>query len=310
MDIKNIFDFESKIEYLLENLNLNIDSDLKLQNDILDSSIANYNFETIENNLNNLYENFRVLEDIIDYAKVYINNEIDQTIIECRNLLNEIETMNDLAFSDNKNYILINVSLSNNSVSNHTDRDGTSLETCEIYNGLISLSGEIKNNISPNTIAFKRSEQVYDHNEEDLINNEAYRTRYLLDSIPSNGVIEEITFNFKNTVEINTINFELSNCNISGITYIYEDNTEVFSDSTLTGVIPSKKIKGLKLNIYCKSYSVETIEISSNTSNIDSITTALDNLNQTIKEREDSLSSEEYKLSFCDDLENIYLKGE
>ena len=52
------------------------------------------------------------------------------------------------------------------------------------------------------------------------------------------------------------------------------------------------------------------IQLSSNTANIDSITTALNNLNQTIKEREDSLSSTEYKVNFCDELENIYMKGE
>lgn len=310
MDIKNIFDFESKIEFLLNNLDLNIDTQIKMQDDILDSSIANHNFEAIEENLNNLYENIRVLEEIIDYAKVYINNEIDETITECRDLLNEIETMNDLAFSDSKNYISINIPLINNNVAKHTDRDGSSLKTCETYNGLISLSGEIKNNINPSTISFKRSEQVYDHNQSDLIDKKVYRSRYLLDSVAKNGVLEEITFNFKNTVEINTISFKLSNCSISGITYIYEDNTESFSDNVVTGVIAAKKIKGLKLNICCKAYSSEMIQLSSNTANTDSITTALNNLNQTIKEREDSLSSTEYKVNFCDELENIYMKGE
>lgn len=310
MDIKNIFDFDSKTEFLSNNLNLNIDSQLETQSDILDSSIANGNFSIIEDNLNKLYENFRVLEEIIDYAKIYVNNEIDETITECRSLLSEIETMNDLSFSDNKNYISINVPLINNNVAKHMDRDGSSLKTCETYNGLISLSGEMKNNINPSTVSIKRSEQVYDHNQSDLINKKVYRTRYLLDSVAKNGAIEEITFNFKNTVEINTINFKLSNCSIFGITYIYEDNTESFSQDIATGVIAAKKIKGLKLSICCKSYSTEYISLSSNTNNTDTITTALKNLNQTIKEREDSLSSKEHKIDFCDKLENIYMKGE
>lgn len=310
MEIKNIFDFESKIEFLLNNLDLNINKEFKMQDEILDSSIVNYNFEIIENNLNDLYENFRILEEIIDYAKIYINNEIDETIVECRDLLNELEIMNDVSFNDNKNYVSINVPLRNNNViAKHVDRDGTSLKTCEIYNGLISLSGEIKNNINPDEIYFKRSEQVYDHNQNDLINKDIYRTRYLLDSIPKNGVLEEINFIFKEVVEINTLNFKLSNCSISGITYIYEDNTEAFEENILTGIISAKKIKELKLLICCKSYSTEIIQSNTNI-NTDFMNKILIELNQTIKEREDSLSSKEYKINFCDNLENTYMKGD
>ena len=172
MDIKNIFDFESRIEFLLKSYDEDIIDNIKKQEDFLDSEIANDNFSKIENYLNDMYEKVRVLEEVIDYAKIYVNNEIDTTITECRDLLNEIENMNDSIFNDSKNFSIINVPLSNNNIEQYSDRDGSSLKMCEIYNNIISLSGTVKNTIDIKNVSVKREEQAYESNYKELINGE------------------------------------------------------------------------------------------------------------------------------------------
>ena len=62
------FDFSEKIKYLLDNTK-NIS--LEKQNMYLNSNIINNNFKIIENELNSMYEKTRILEDIIDYMKLY-----------------------------------------------------------------------------------------------------------------------------------------------------------------------------------------------------------------------------------------------
>ena len=78
------FDFSEKIKYLLDNTK---DIYLEKQNLYLNSNIINNNFKTIENELNFMYEKTRILEDIIDYMKLYINNEIENYMLDCRNKL-------------------------------------------------------------------------------------------------------------------------------------------------------------------------------------------------------------------------------
>lgn len=309
MDIKNMFDFESKIDYLMKSYSETIVDSIKKQGDFLDSEIVNYNFLKIEEYLNDMYEKVRILEEVIDYAKIYVNNEIDVTMSECRDLLNEIENMNDNLFNDSKNFTIINVPLANNDIAQYSDRDGTSLKTCEIYNNVISLSGTIKNSIDIKNVSVKREEQVYESNYKDLIDNKTYRAHYLLDTISKKGVSELIQFDFSEPREVNSIKVKLSNCKITNIIYIHEDNTESNDTDITKGVIPIRKIKGIKLLLNSINYAPKILSVSTTENNkFESLDKAWQDYHEEVKEKDYIYSSSEYKNQMCDYLEQLYLK--
>lgn len=309
MDIKNMFDFESRIEFLLKSYDEDIIDNIKKQEDFLNSEIANENFSKIENYLNDMYEKVRVLEEVIDYTKIYVNNEIDTAITECRDLLNEIENMNDNLFNDSKNFTIINVPLLNNDVAQYSDRDGTSLKTCEIYNNVISLSGTIKNTIDIKNVSVKREEQVYESNYKELLKGEPYRAHYLLDAIYKNGVSETLQFDFSEPREINSIKVKLSNCKITDIIYMHEDNTETIDSDISKGVIPVRTIKGVKLALNSTNYSPKLISVVTTEKNkFEDLDKAWKEYHEEVKEKDYVYSSNEYKNQMCDYLEEIYLK--
>lgn len=309
MSINNIFDFDSRIDFLLESYEEDIIGSIQKQGDFMNSDIINSNFDKIESYLNDMYEKIRVLEEVIDYAKIYVNNEIDSTITECRDLLNEIEGLNDSIFDGLKNYTIINVPLNNNDAVQYSDRDGTMLKTCEIYNNLISLSGTVKNSIEIKDVSVKRKEQVYESNYKDLINGEAYRTFYFLDGISKNGVTETIQFDFKEPKDINSIKIKLSNCNIVNIIYVHEDNTETIDSDISKGIIPLKTVKGVKLTINSTNYTAMSVAVATTEENkFEDLNKAWASAYEEMKDQDLSSLSKEYKLQMCDYLEQIYLK--
>lgn len=309
MDIKNIFDFDSRIKFLLQSYDTDIIGDIKKQDKFLNSDMMNENFMKIENYLNDMYEKIRVLEDVIDYAKIYVNNEIDATIAECRDLVIEIESMNDDIYSNSKHYITINVPLINNDTAQYSDRDGTSLKTCEIYGNAISLSGAVKNSVELSNVSVKRKEAVYESNYLDLLKEEPYRAYYLLDAVSKNGVSEEIQLDFKEPKEINSIKIKLSNCKIINIIYIHEDNTESYSSDISKGVMPIKIVKGIKLTINSTNYAGKIVSIvTTDTDRFDDLNKAWQQVYEDIKEKDNTVSNIEYKSKLCDYLQNIYLK--
>jgi|GEM_PF-5733477 hypothetical protein len=309
MDIKNMFDFESKIDFLLKSYDENIIDNIKHQESFLDSETANNNFSKIENYLNDMYEKVRVLEEVIDYAKIYVNNEIDTTITECRDLLSEIENMNDNIFNDSKNFKIINVPLSNDDVEQSPDRDGTSLKICEIYNNVISLSGTIKNTIDIKDVSVKREEQAYESNYKELLDGEPYRVHYLLDAICKNGVSETIKFDFSEPREINSIKIKLSNCKITDIIYMHEDNTETIDSDISKGVIPVRTVKGIKLALNSTNYSPKSLSVSTTENNkFEDLDKAWKEYHEEVKEKDYTYSKSEYKNQMCNYLEEIYLK--
>ena len=309
MEIKNILDFENKANDILKDYKNN-NIELKKQNQILNSKTMNDNFEKIENTLNNIYEETRRIKELISFSKIYVSNEIEKSIDICKKTLNTIENLNDNLYNEEKNFITINIELDNDNNKNlFFDRDGEELNYCNVYDKKISLSGEINNFIKIKNIIIKRQEQVYESNENNLTQSKPYRTSYILDSICKNGIKEEVTFLFENSIELNSIDIKLSNCNIKEICYIYENNTKIVDIDIKQNLIPQKKIIGVELILESLNYAIKEIDID-NTSNDN-----FNNINKIIiedyknmKEKDDNIYNKKYNADMNKELNNIYLK--
>lgn len=307
MEITNIFDFDSRIKYLNDtSISKDITSSIKEQSNYMSSKDVNSNFSFIEDSLNSLYERFRVLEECIEYAKIYVNNEIDTAISDCKSVLNEIEKLNDMYISENSYYTVTNVPLQNNDIAQHTDRDGTVLQKCSTYNYLITLSGTVKEKIAINSILVNSTNQIYENNQDSLKVGSPYRTQYFLDDIPNDGVTETITINFEGVKTINSIKFALSNCDILSIIYVYDDNTETIEEDLSSGIIPAKLVKSVKLKINSKNYSVQTVSVRANTDNFfDRLSQSWHMVYDNIKEYDSAIGKTAYELDFNKYLESI-----
>lgn len=310
MEITNIFDFESKIDFLTAMYSEDITKDIQNQNEYMNSNIINNNFEVIENRMNILYERMRNMEEIIGYAKLYVNSEIDKVITECRGILNEIENMNDLKFNEEKNFTILNVPLVNNDVAQYADRDGSMLNTCVIYNNAISLSGSVKDTTAVTSISVDSTAQVYERNRDDLLKQESYRSHYFLDEPAKNGVCETITFNFKAPKSVNSIKAKLSNCSIENIIYIHENNTETHCNAGASLVMPNKTVKAIKLLIKSTNYSTKKVSVTTTQSNsFEALKTAWKSIYNNVKDYDDASTKSSYESKMIDYLEDIYIKG-
>lgn len=309
MKIKNILDFENKADDILKDYKDN-NIELKKQNQILNSEIMNSNFEKIENTLNNIYEETRRIKELINFSKIYVSNEIEKSIDTCKKTLNIIENLNDDLYNEVKNFITINVELINDDNKNlFFDRNGEELNYCNIYDKKISLSGEINNSIKIKAISVRRQEQVYESNENNLTQDKPYRTSYILDSICKNGIKEIITFLFENSIDLNSINVKLSNCNIKEIYYIYENGTKVIDIDTKQNLIPQKKVIGVELILESSNYAIKEMNIdNTNNDNFNNINKIMMEDYKNMKEKDDNVYNKEYNTITNKELDNIYLK--
>lgn len=269
--VKNMninFDFSEKIKYLLDNTkNISLDK----QNMYLNSNIINNNFKIIENELNSMYEKTRILEDIIDYMKLYINNEIENYMLDCRNLLKDIEVLSDINLKEEINYTAINVPFIYNTLE-YIDRDGTVLKNCDIYNNKIVLSQNKDITVQINSVSIVRNEALFNletinDNKDNIIYNKPYLIEYELDSIVNNGINELIRLNFNKEEIINTIRIDLINCNLKSIRYIYANNTIEEEENLNTENIENKKIIGIEFLINASNYDINKKNININTNN-------------------------------------------
>ena len=269
--VKNMninFDFSEKIKYLLDNTK-NIS--LEKQNMYLNSNIINNNFKIIENELNSMYEKTRILEDIIDYMKLYINNEIENYMLDCRNLLKDIEVLSDINLKEEINYTAINVPFIYNTLE-YIDRDGTVLKNCDIYNNKIVLSQNKDITVQINSVSIVRNEALFNletinDNKDNIIYNKPYLIEYELDSIVNNGINELIRLNFNKEEIINTIRIDLINCNLKSIRYIYANNIIEEEENLNTENIENKKIIGIEFLINASNYDINKKNININTNN-------------------------------------------
>lgn len=267
MSLESISKFNDMFEYIDKTKDDDISKNISKQNRALNSDSINNNFKQIEAQLNKSYERTRVLEDMIKYTKSYIDNEINSTIEECRAILNDIENISDMNFNNIENYTLINVPLLYEKGTETSDRDGSILKQCGIYDGLVTFNADIKNITHFKNITITRNDKHQESNEKELLEGKPYRVSYSLDDSVKGGIEELITVVFDNAEEVNSFNLKLSNCTLENTTYVYEDGTNVVDDAIKPGIMPSKKIISFKILINSKNYKIENSTNDVNTKN-------------------------------------------
>lgn len=253
--MENKFDFNKNLEFLI---NTSVNTSNVSQEKILNSDNYNETFQSIEDSLNLLYEKTRTLQNLIDYSTSFIKNEVDETITECKTLLDNIEHNRDLI--KDSAYINYNVKLQS-VFDTYADRDNSPIKGVEMHNGVITLSNNTIEEIDFNNVAI---ESNYSNNNilntsEDVIYNKNYRSFYMFDRIQKGVVKEKVKIHFGKTKTINKINIIPSNCTITSIEYTLEDDSVETIQGYNINLSKKRNVKNVAINIECKNYITSQI---------------------------------------------------
>ena len=274
-DIK--FDFDKNIKFLLEkNLDNSIENNIVIQSKIMNSDSFNNTFKYIKESLDFLYEKNRVLEDVIRYSSLYLKNEINNSITECKTLLASIEEDRDM--TKNNNYVKFSVPFVSES-SNYIDRDNTGISSTVLYKDKLNLASTSINAYSPINISIAKTfvnNNICD-TSKDLIADNTYRTFYMFNRPQGKDIVETISITLDKPSKINKINFGISNCIIEDISFILEDETEHSIGDTV-GLFKSLVAKQVNIKIKSKNYTMSQIDYKKYSETNDNFWSAIDEI--------------------------------
>lgn len=247
---------EESLDYVMKaDVTADLNKDFIYQEEFFNSEDFNHTFTKIEEHLNELYEKTRMLQEIVEYAKAHIRENVNTISEECKSILDSIEISVDSL--RNKNYISYPVYFIDTN-GPYRDRSNITLPRTMIQDRTITLSyNPIKDNIIQN---MKRLNSLvcYKENLSDLINNKPYRVFYMIDDPVKDGLIEEIECTLHQEEPINYLDIVPSNCEIVAVKYINEAGIEEYVQDYKNVVQQRRRIKKIVVYIRAKSYEQKT----------------------------------------------------
>lgn len=252
--IKDKIDFDYSYQQILNK----IDTDIKQQEILLDSTLLNDSFKKVEKNLNILYEKSRYLEGMIKYCKAFLSIKIDEYSTEAKSILNLIEDIRDI--NKNMSYIDYPVLIDK---PTHTlkDRDDSILYPSIIQNDLLVIGNEIEDYITPTSASKKCTSIPYKDNFNEILNGH-YNTTYIERNLIKGGITERITINFKHPITMNTLNIKTSNAEVSNISYKFINGIEEVQEKLDSGFSRDRTIVRLSFDLTCKNYNHSKYKIN------------------------------------------------
>lgn len=243
---KENIDFTYSIEKIQEPMM----TDITLQDNILDSNKINTTFQTMEYNLNKLYENTRFLEDAIDYCEAFLNLKIQDYSTEIKSILRSIEDVKDI--STNQGYIEYLIPFISDS-SIKKDRDDSVISEAYNKNGYLMLSTKNEQHVNMSNLSKKTTHIAYKENLNDLLNNTRYNTYYIENSIANKGITETITISLEEPTRINYAFIDVVNCDIENFRLVYANGVEDYVEYT-NGFFDEAIVSQIKFDINTKRY--------------------------------------------------------
>ena len=269
------YDLNANIDFITKNtLSNHINKEIKLQDKIMNSKDFNTTYQYIEEALNFMYEKSRTLQDIISYSKLFLENETNESIAECKKLINLIEKDKDLM--KNKTYIKIPVPF-DFSLKTLYDRNNSILPTADLYNNRLTLSNKNITKFNFDSFTVKNSSNCLFTNYASYKTRNNYRSLYALKNISSKAIKDLITIQFKNPITINKLNIDVSNCSIDKITISCKNKNYEDLNINNLNLFEEKTIDEINISISTKNYSKSQL-CYSDIKNID-INTIIDSIN-------------------------------
>lgn len=258
--LKTSTDFEDSISFLVSSMTEEMNTGIKYQTKVFNSEAFNTTFATIESRLNKMYEKTRVLEDVIAYTKEFVEQAIYETKQECRAILDVLEENRDKLKTNA--YISYEVSFGEGNGA-YTDRDGSTLPHCSVNNNTLTVSGQNATVIPIKSITKQKGYTPYKENLKDFVNGSVYRTFYMMDGQVTGGLLEDLYVELNSPTTINFLEIVPSNCIVSNVRYVNEDDSIEYEDGFQSIITRSRTIKAIQFSITCAGYKLKEYYIDS-----------------------------------------------
>ena len=252
----NKFDFNNNLDFLVNN-KVNT-STAEKQDKVLNSKNYNKTFKCIEESLNLLYEKTRTMQDIIDYSNIFIRNEIDETVSECKSLLKNIESNRDLM----KDSAYINYNIKLQSIfDTYSDRNNSPIKGVQMHNGVLTLNNSTIEDIELNNVDLETKSKNHNilNTKDDIYISKNYRTFYMFDRTQRDPIREKLIFNLTKVKTVNKIDIIPSNCKVNSIEYTLDNGqVEVVKDYEVN-LFKNRNVKSIAINIECNNYMTSQV---------------------------------------------------
>ena len=273
MAIKDYNNFDYNIEQLEKPINLNITK----QGNVMNSDNFNSSLQSIQDNLDILYEKTRYLEDSIDYARTFLDQKIEAYGKRINTIISSIEDIS--AINKNMSYLDFIVPFQEN-VVDHKDRNKNyKVKPCMISGNdkVLTLSNNAQEEYEITSISRSCTQVSYDSNLDEFSKgNNNYRAIYIEDKPLQSGVLETFTCYLPHAVEVNYIKTKAINSRIENIVLVYPNGITETMEDNVTGInTESRMITHFNLNLRCTAYDTVTYELDEELVNADNIWSSL-----------------------------------
>ena len=253
--IKTASDFESAIKELTKDrqtLSQEYDNEMS-------SVTHNKIFTDIESELNTMYEQLRMLEDIKDYCKSSIIKSIEDEKVKLMDKLRVIEHSSD-SFSDSS-CVAFEVALEVAPDMEVRDRNGNTLPVMRNVNGQLEVDGLDSRRGTISSVKCTTPDQCYANTAQNLVKGGTARSFYILGEPAYKGVVETYEVMFKEPVRCNYINIGTVNCEAENFEALLNTKGSTTTTNITEGYIDETQIYGLRFSIRATNYEYRNVVI-------------------------------------------------
>jgi len=220
----------------------------------------------IEENLNDIYMNIRMLNDVADYCQDYITQSVESRRKQFVEKLKIVEKLTD-SFRD-KDYVTQVMPMTDNQevVKN---REGKTVPHMNYNSGKLEMGGSVVSNASIHSVFRKTEHGCALFNIDALQEGKPYRTSFYSDEPIVGGVKETMEVTFKDALTANYIDIDTVNSDIKNVKAIVASGSEKEIDLA-SSFLKSEKIKGLVFDLVSTNY--ENAVLPDNKSDYKSLT--------------------------------------
>ena len=211
--------------------------------ELMDADGLNDSCDTIEEQIQELYEKIRLLEDVDDFCHTYVEEKIKESKEELYKSLKSLEDAADISLKKGQVSIIVPFVSTYDLVR---DRDGSILSSMKVKNQKLIPDYDIMKEAE--IASMSRTSNIPCYNYFNEVPGTSY---YSTKESPREGVSEEITFTLADTIESNFIDIAPVNCSVTSIK-IVDENDQEYELSDTSGHFDNRKIKAVKVMLNCK----------------------------------------------------------
>ena len=218
--------------------------------DRMDSEAFNESFRRIEEQLNQLYEKIRLIEDVDSFCRDYVAKEIKKKEDAFRENLKILESVSDL-YKDSKSIsIMVPFSQTSDAVR---DRDGSTISRMPLKSGKLEAGNDILGSALIATIARSSDTPCYNNSYSNLLNGKPGTSYYSVKTLAPGSIEEHVFVTLREPTECNYISIKPVNCEVSDVVLIDESQASHHMP-VASGYIQPSKISAMSFTLTAKQF--------------------------------------------------------